>query len=142
MTSTPSLPRSWQSRHVREDCLKEIWKPPTEKAGGWRRAICSATIEVMPRRPHLGSLWWQATMVMMHLREIAIATFDGGRGTLKGAHTLVGPRLPLLKGLARKPLGEPVVLKCRLARLPGLAQLSFPPGTACVGHLVGPIDIW
>jgi hypothetical protein len=131
MTSTPSLPRSWQTRHVGEDCLKEIGKPPTEKAGGWRRTICSAPIKVMQRRPHLGPLWWQAAMVMLHVRERAITAFDGGRGTLQGAPTLVGPRLPLLKGLDGKPLGEHVVLKRRVARLQGLAQLSSSGHRVC-----------
>ena len=53
MTSTPAstialaLPRSGQSGHVGEDSLKEVWKLPTKKACGRRRAIRGATIEVM-----------------------------------------------------------------------------------------------
>jgi hypothetical protein len=52
---------------------------------------------------------------MMHLSEIAIAAFDGGRGALKGTHALAGPCLPILKGLEGKPLGEHVVIQCHLA---------------------------
>jgi hypothetical protein len=58
---------------------------------------------------------------MMQLREIAIAALDGGRGLLKGAHPLGGPRLPFLKGLTGKPLGEHVGGKRCLARCRGLA---------------------
>ena len=81
-------------------------------------------------------------MVMMHVREIAITAFNGGRGALKGAHVLVGPGLPLLQGLEGKALGEHVVVKRGLARLQGLTQLGLPTETACVPHLVGPIDVW
>jgi hypothetical protein len=142
MIATPSLPRSWQSRNVGEDGRKEVGNPPTEKAGGGRRAICSATIEVMQRCPPLGSLWWQAALVRMPVRERAMAALDGGRGPLRGTHTLGGLRLPLLKGLEGQPLGEHVVRKRRLARLQGFAQLGFSPGTACMGHVVGPRDAW
>jgi hypothetical protein len=148
MTSNPepiivfSLPRSGQNRHVRSDCRKEIGKPPTEKATGWSCSIEGATIEVMQRRPYLVFLLWQSALVMMHLREIAIAAFDGGRSALKSTHALISPCLPLLKGLEGKPLGEHVVIQRGLTRLPRLAQLGFSASTAGVRHVVGPVDAW
>ncbi len=96
----------------------------------------------MPCRPHLGALWWQSAMVVMHVRERAIAAFNGGRSALKGTHALASPCLPLLESLEGKPLGEPVGVKRCLTQLQGLAQFGFPPGTTGVRHLMGPIDAW
>ena len=58
----------------------------------------------------------QSTMVVMHLREIAITAFDGGRSALKGTYALASPRLPLLPCLQGKPLSEHVVVHRGLAR--------------------------
>jgi hypothetical protein len=71
-----------------------------------------------------------------------MTAFDGGRGALKGAYALAGPRLPRLKGLKGKPLGEHVGVTRRLARLQGLAEPGFPAYTAGVRHVVGPRDAW
>jgi hypothetical protein len=98
------------------------------------------TIEIMQHRPDLVALLRQSPLVMMPLREIAIAALDGGRGPLKGAHPPGGPCLPLLKGLAGQPLGEHVGVKRRLACRRGLAQPGFSAGTARVRHLVVPLD--
>ena len=122
--------------------FKEIRKRPSEKTRRRRRAIRSATIEVLQDRPYFVSPLGQATVIVLHLRQRAVASFDGRRGALKGSHALAGPCLPLLKGLAGKPLGEHVGVKRRLARLQRLTQLGFPAGTACVRHVVGPRDVW
>ena len=45
-------------------------------------------------------------MIVMHLREIAVATFDGRGGPLKGLGTLRRPRLPIRKYLRRQLLGQ------------------------------------
>ena len=133
-------PRLRQGLDMGDNCLKEIRKRPPEKTRRWRRAIRSATIEVMQHRPHLGAPLGQSTMMMMHWRQRAVAPFDRRRGTLKGAHPVGSPCLPLFEGLGRKALGERMMAKGNLPSLQCLPYFGFPAGTARVGHLVLPID--
>jgi hypothetical protein len=77
--------------------FKEIGKRPPEKPRGRRRAIRSATIEVMQDAPHLIALFGQAPLIVMHLRQKAVASFDGRRGALKGFDSVGRPCVPFRK---------------------------------------------
>src|SRR3989442_1740742 len=121
------------------NCLKEIRKRPPEKTRRGRRAIRRATIEVMQHRPHLVAPLGQSTMIVMHVRPRAVAPFDRRRGTLKGAHPVSRPCLPLFEGLGRKALGERMMATAALDSLQCLPYFGFPAGTARVGHLVLPL---
>jgi hypothetical protein len=57
--------------------VKEIRKRPPEKPSCWGRSIRSATIEVMQDGPHLVALLGQSALIVMHLRQIAVAAFNG-----------------------------------------------------------------
>ncbi len=74
-----SLPRSREDLQMGQNRFKELWKRPSEKTRRRRRAIRSATIEVMQDRPYFVSPLRQATMIVLHLRQIAVASFDGRR---------------------------------------------------------------
>ena len=56
--------------------FKEIWKRSSEKPGRGRRAIRRVTIEVMQDSPHLVTLLRQSTLIVMQLRQRAVAPFD------------------------------------------------------------------
>ena len=56
--------------------FKEIRKLPPEEPRGWRRPIEGATIEIMQHRPYLVAARGQATVIMLHLRQIAVPTFN------------------------------------------------------------------
>jgi len=64
--------------------------------------------------------------MMMHLRQRAVAPFDRRRGTLKGAHPVGSPCLPLFEGLGRKALGERMMAKGNLPSLQCLPYCNYP----------------
>jgi hypothetical protein len=57
--------------------FKEIWKCPPEESRRGCRAIRGATIEIVSDRPPLVLALRQAALVVMHLRQIAVAPFHG-----------------------------------------------------------------
>ena len=65
----------------------------------------------MQHRPDLGATLGQATVIVLHLREIAVASFDRRRSTLKGFGMLRCPRFPLLKDIGRHLRGDRVSVK-------------------------------
>src|SRR5713226_9524973 len=79
-----SFPRPRQVIDLRYHGLKEVGKRAPEKPRGWCCSICGATIEVMQHRPDLVAAPGQAPMVVMHLRQGAVAPFDRRRGSLQG----------------------------------------------------------
>ena len=82
-----ALPRPWQVIGRCQHRLKKIWKLPPEKAQGTRRPVRGTTIEVVQYRPHLVAAFWQAPMIMLHLRQIPVATFNGRGRPLEGPST-------------------------------------------------------
>ena len=62
-----SSPRLRQGLDMGDNRCKEGWERPPEKTRRWRRAIRSATIEVMQDGPHLGAPLGQSTMSVRHL---------------------------------------------------------------------------
>ena len=71
-----TLPGTGQSVHLRQHAFKQIGKRPPEKPRRRCRPIRGPTIEVMQHRPHLVATQGQAAMVMLHLREITVSTFN------------------------------------------------------------------
>src|SRR5712692_2759255 len=90
--------------------------------------------------PDLISLLGQSTMIVMHLRQITVATFDGRGGALKSLHPLGRPHVPLFEGLGRQALRERMMAKGALHSLQCLPYFGFSAGTAHVSHVVLPID--
>ena len=125
---------------MRQHRFKEIRKRPPEKTRRGRRPIRSSTIEVMQGCPDLVPLLGQSTMMVMHVRQIPVATFHGRGGALKGLHPLGRPYVPLFEGLGRKALRERMMAKGALHGLQSVPDFGFPAGTARVSHMVLPID--
>src|SRR5215471_4488661 len=119
--------------------FKEIRKWPSEKPRCWGRSIRSATIEVMQDSPHLVALLGQSTMIVMHLRQITVAPFDGRRGALKGFDPVGRPRCPLCQDLGGQPLGDGVSLKRGAHLVQGLLHLRFASAATRARHLLAPI---
>ena len=122
------------------NCLKEIRKRPPEKTSRWRRAIRSATIEGMQDGPHLVAPLGQSTMIVVHLRQKAVASFDGRRGALKGVDPVGRPCVPIRKDLWSESLGDGMLGKRGLYRFPCRLHLGFASATTGASHLGLPID--
>src|SRR5215470_6281528 len=106
-----ALPSLRQGIDVGQNRFKELRQCPPEKARRWRRAIRSATIEVMQDSPNFVSPLGQATMIVMPLRQIAIAPFDSRRGTLKSVDSVGRPLPPSRPYLGGLPLRASVLVK-------------------------------
>jgi hypothetical protein len=65
----------------------------------------------MQHRPHLIATLGQAPMVVMHLRQRAVAPFDCRGGALKRLGLLSRPPLPLRQHLWRELRGDRVAVK-------------------------------
>ena len=78
-------------------------------------------------------------MIVMHLRQIAVATFNGRCSPLKSCGPLRRPRFPLRQDSGRQLLGHRVRLKCGLHGLESLEQLGFASRATCAGRLLLPI---
>src|SRR5207244_4536475 len=100
-------------------------KVSSEKPSSWRRPIRSATIEVMQHGPHLGAALRPAAVVVRHLRQRAVAPFDGRGGPLKRLGMFAGPCFPASPNSGLQCPRERVSLPCRLPRFPCLAPLGF-----------------
>ena len=96
----------------------------------------------MQDSPHFLPLLGQPPLIVMELRQSAVAPFDRRGGALKGVDLLPGPRLPVLQGLRRQPQGEGMLVKRGFSGLPYPPQLGFPASAARMPHLVLPIDPW
>ena len=96
----------------------------------------------MQHRPDLGAALGQPPLMVMELRQSAVAAFYRRGGALTGVYLLRGPIVPLLKGLRRQLQGERMVVKGGSHRLPYLSYLGFPARAARVSRLVFPIDPW
>jgi len=83
MTSTSwrhglmAFSRPGQGIDFREHCFKKVRKLPPEKPRCGRRTLWGTAIEVMEHRPHLVAPLRQASLMVMELRQSAIAAFDG-----------------------------------------------------------------
>jgi hypothetical protein len=89
--------------------------------------------------PHLGALLGQATMIVMHLRQITMASFDGRRGALKGLDPVGRPRCPRRQDLGGQPLRAGVSLKRASHRFQGLLHLGCAAAATRARHLLVPI---
>jgi hypothetical protein len=79
-------------------------------------------------------------MIVMHLRQKAVASFDRRRGALKGFDPVERPGVPLLQDVGSQPLRDGVPVKGRLHCLPCCVQSGFASATTGATHLVIPID--
>ena len=129
-----ALTRPWQVIDHGQHHLKEVWKFPPEKARGRRRPVRGTTIEVVQHRPHLVAVLGQTSMIMMHLRQIAIAAFNRRGGPLKGMGMLGRPRCPVCQHIRRQRLGDGVPLNLPRAQARGFREPpcdgvrgGFPP---------------
>src|SRR5882762_1597343 len=78
-------------------------------------------------------------MIVMHWRQISVATFHRRGGALKYLHPLGRPHVPLFEGMGRQALRERMMVKGALSGLQCLPDFGFPAGTARVSRLVLPI---
>lgn len=85
--------------------------------------------------PHLVALLGQTTMIVMHVRQIPIASFDGRRGALKGFDPVGCPRDPRRQDLGGQPLGDGVSLTRTSHRFQGLLHLGFAAAAPCARHV-------
>jgi hypothetical protein len=76
----------------------------------------------------------------MHLRQNAVAAFNGRGGALKNFDSVSRPRLPLHKDVGGQPLRDGVLLKRCPHRFQCLLYLGFPSVAPRPRLLVGPID--
>ena len=79
-------------------------------------------------------------MMVMHVRQIAVATFHRRGGALQDLHPLGRPHVPLFEGMGRQAWRERMLVNGALSGLQGLPDVGFPAGTARVSHVVLPID--
>ena len=70
-----ALPRLGQISDCRSHGFKEVWKRSSEKPRGGCRAICGTAIEVMQDGPHLVPLLREPPLMVMSLRQSAVAAF-------------------------------------------------------------------
>jgi hypothetical protein len=70
-----ALPRLWQISDFRSHGFKEVWKRSSEKPRGGCRAICGTAIKVMQDGPHLVPLLREPPLIVMSLRQSAVAAF-------------------------------------------------------------------
>jgi hypothetical protein len=120
--------------------FKEVREFPPEKPRGRRCIIRSATIEVMQDGPHLGALLGQASMVVRHWRQKAVASFDRRRGALQGFAPVERLGVPLLQDAGSQPLRDEVPVKGRWHCWPCCGQSGLASATTGALHLVLPID--
>ena len=78
--------------------------------------------------------------MVMELRQHAVTAFDSRGSTLKGVDLLRRPQVPLLQGLHWQSQRERMRVQCGPYRLACLPYLGFSARTACMGHMVLPID--
>ena len=135
-----SPPRLRQGLDMREHGCKEIRKRPPEKARRGRRAIRRATIEVMQDGPHLGAPLGQATMMVVHLRPRAVASFDRRRGPLQGVDPVGRPRMPSRKDCGSQSLGEGMLGTCGSHGFPCRRHLGCASTTTGASSLAVPRD--
>jgi hypothetical protein len=95
---------------------------------------------MMQDRPHLVPLLGEAPLIVMHLRQQAVAAFNRRGGALKGFDPVGRPCLPLRKDVRGQPLRDGGLLKRRPHRFQGLWSLGFPSAAPRTRHLGGPID--
>src|SRR5262249_48021215 len=81
------------------------------KPYGWGRPIRGATIKVVQHCPYLVATRGQATVIVLHLRQIAVASFHCRGRPLEGPGMLTCPRCPACAHLGREPPGARVPLK-------------------------------
>ena len=81
----------------------------------------------------------QTPMVVMHLRQRAVATFDGRGGPLKRLGLLSRPHFPPLKHIGRELLGDRVSVKRVLNGFQGLSELGVAARATRVQHVQMPI---
>jgi hypothetical protein len=122
-----------------EHRFKEVREFPPEKPRGRCCIIRRATIEVRQDGPHLVALLGQASMMVMHLRQKAVASFDRRRGALQGFDSVACPGVPLLQDVGSQPLRDGVPGTGRLHCLPCGVQSRWTSATTGAPPLVIPI---
>src|SRR6266567_2101388 len=93
----------------------------------------------MQHRPYLVAALGQAPMIVMHLRQVAVAPFDRRRGTLKDLGLTGRPRLPPLKHIGGQLPGDRVPVKRVLNGLQRLEQSGLPSRATRARYLLLPI---
>ena len=93
----------------------------------------------MQGAPHRVATLRQTPMVMMHLRQIPISTFNRRRGPLEGLDVLGRPRFPARQHLGRELSAERMRLKGGLHRLEHLEQLGLASATPRTRYLILPV---
>ena len=78
-------------------------------------------------------------MIVMHVRQRTVASFDGRRGALKGFDPVGRPRGPRRQDLGGQPLGDGVPLKRGAHLFQGLLPLGLASAATCARHLRVPI---
>src|SRR5215217_4078847 len=116
-----TLPGHGQLVNLCQHTLEQIGKRPPEKPRRRCRPVRGPTIDIVQHRPHLVAAQGQAAMVVLHLREIAVATFHCRRGPRERPGMLTPPTL------ASPPAPRLSVSGCTDA-----AQTPLPPPGARV----------
>jgi hypothetical protein len=94
------FPGHGQRVDLRSHTHKKIGTRPPETPRRGSRPVCGPTINVVPYRPYLVATCGQTVMIMLPLRQRAVATFNRRGGPLERSGVLTGPRFP-----ARQHLG-------------------------------------
>jgi hypothetical protein len=114
-------------------------KRPPEKPRRRCRLISGPTIEVMQRCPHLIATHRQAAMVVLHLREVAVASLNRRRGPLERPDMIASPRLPTRQHLGCELPGAWMPRKSFFNHLEHERNLGFLPWTARAMELLWPV---
>ena len=94
----------------------------------------------MQHRPHLVATHGQAAMVVLHLREIPVATFNRRGGPLERPGVLTRPLFPARQQLGCQLPGARMPLKRFFNRLEHESNLGLLPWTACAAQLLLPVQ--
>jgi hypothetical protein len=81
-------------------------------------------------------------MVMLHLREVAVASLNRRRGPLERPGMLCRPRLPTRQHLGSELSGARMPLEGLFNRLEHERDLGFLPWTARAMELLVPVHQW
>jgi hypothetical protein len=93
----------------------------------------------MQHRPDLVATRGQAAMVVLHLREIAVASLNRRRSSLEGPGMLSSPRFPARQHLGFELPSARMPLKRFFNRFEHERDLILLPSTACAMELLLPV---
>lgn len=119
--------------------LKQIGKRPPEKPRCRCGSIRGPAIEVVKHRPHRITTRGQTAMVMLHLRQISVASFNRRRRPLKRLGMRRRPRVPTRQHLGFELAGAWMPLKRRFHRLEHARDLGLLLRVARAAKLLVPV---